>query len=227
MGAQPTLFQKRAALRKSLADKGSNLGVLSPDGGWFSNRIEGGIGKNEVGDENGKKRKMIYADELQDTSIDTSRFNYDSDDFTENTNTKLDESGRNVGNTSNANSTVTGGDQKGKKKGLPAKNLMAERRRRKKLNDRLYMLRSVVPKISKVRMNFLALSLFLPSFMSVFHVIFSPSKIHNVIRTFPISLYQKPRFLTAPKLLQIHMNDCNSFHILVVLYFINGDVGDA
>ncbi|OWM70707.1 hypothetical protein CDL15_Pgr014380 [Punica granatum] len=134
MGAQPTLFQKRAA----------KLGISGgPDFGEFDN-----------------KRKRVKEDVGEIVGDDVvSGFNYDSDEGTDQIMSGAcgkiaigggDSSGKNETSVGN-NSTVTvGGDQKGKKKGLPAKNLMAERRRRKKLNDRLYMLRSVVPKISKM-----------------------------------------------------------------------------
>lgn len=135
IGAQPTLFQKRAA--KNLANHGENLGALGIEIGQSSTTKEW----------NDKKRKYSNSDDL-DVSMDGT-LNYDSDELIENFN-KAEESVKNGENSSNAASTVTGADQKGKKKGLPAKNLMAERRRRKKLNDRLYMLRSVVPNISKV-----------------------------------------------------------------------------
>ncbi|GFY88573.1 hypothetical protein Acr_06g0005130 [Actinidia rufa] len=90
-------------------------------------------GKMEVSEVN-EKRKQSSGDDVEDFRIDGSGLNYDSDEFLECN--KVEKSGKNGGNSSNVNSTVTGGDQKGKKKGFLAKNLMAERCLRKKLNDR-------------------------------------------------------------------------------------------
>ncbi|KAI7730689.1 hypothetical protein M8C21_032298 [Ambrosia artemisiifolia] len=129
VGAQPTLFQKRAALRQG-SDKVGEIGNVKS------------CGLLEI--EKKRKRSVNEEDEIDETGgIDVSGFNYDSDEV------ELNSEHPNA-NGGSGSGTVGAEVQKGKKKGLPAKNLMAERRRRKKLNDRLYMLRSVVPKISKM-----------------------------------------------------------------------------
>lgn len=135
---RPTLFEKRAALRQN-----SVAAAVAAAGLDKCVSLEEAREGDGVKLEKKKKRNKDCDSESEQEDVDdVSCLNYDSDEA------KL----QNNVDRPNGSDNNDGADEnlKGKKKGPPAKNLMAERRRRKKLNDRLYMLRSIVPKISKV-----------------------------------------------------------------------------
>ncbi|KAL0397208.1 UNVERIFIED_CONTAM: Transcription factor ICE1 [Sesamum calycinum] len=99
VGAQPTLFQKRAALRRNL---GSNLGSLN-----LVNQISlKSPSSGAIVEVNGKKRKASSVDDPEDISIDGTNLNYDSEDqvFDNSSASKLEESDKN-----GCNSSITGG----------------------------------------------------------------------------------------------------------------------
>ncbi|WOL02548.1 transcription factor ICE1-like [Canna indica] len=155
VGAQPTLFQKRTAAssQQISVTTGEKDGALGPWSLKGSSLESQGFAAAE---ESERKRKGNEEDERDEGSIEGSGLNYDSEDAVGD-NAKGEETAKNGGDCGGGGHNLKaddmasgGGSDKRKKKGPPAKNLMAERRRRKKLNDRLFMLRSVVPKISKM-----------------------------------------------------------------------------
>nr|DAD45473.1 TPA_asm: hypothetical protein HUJ06_003703 [Nelumbo nucifera] len=105
VGAQPTLFQKRAAFQQNSAAAAGNSVLMGSESCRVSASVEENKGKGELEEEQEKKRKNNEDDEVEEGSVDGSGFNYDSDEAMENN--KVDEIVKNGGNGSITNSTVT------------------------------------------------------------------------------------------------------------------------